>query len=81
MPTFKNLQLDLGPRKVPRAVDLVRGDKESLPCIYELKDDELKLAMPLVPRDRKPEEPLARPASFDTKDKPVLVLIARRSKG
>jgi len=81
MPTFKDLKLELDAKKKPRAVDLVRGEKESLPCIYEVTAESLKLAMPLVPRDRKPGEALPRPESFDTKDKPVMVLTAKRAKG
>jgi len=38
-------------------------------------------AMPLIPKPRKPGEPLARPESFDTKGKPFMVLTAKRSKG
>lgn len=81
MSTFKDLKLMIDAKKQPKAVDLVRGDKESLPCIYEITADGFRLAMPLIPRERKPEEPLPRPESFDTKDKPVMVLTAKRSKG
>jgi uncharacterized protein (TIGR03067 family) len=80
IPTFKDLKLRIDATKKPRAVDLLRGDEESLPCIYEVTADELKLAMPLVPKERKPGEALQRPESFDTKDKPVTVLLAKRSK-
>lgn len=68
IPTFKDLKLQLDPTKKPMAADLVRGGKESLPCIYEVTDAGLKLAMPMVPRDRKPGETLPRPESFDSKD-------------
>ena len=50
IPTFKDMRLDLDPKKTPRSVDLVRNEKESLPCIYEIKGDEWKIAMPLVPK-------------------------------
>jgi uncharacterized protein (TIGR03067 family) len=76
-------QLTLDPAKTPKATDLVRdrdGAKEQLPCIYQLDGDEFKLGMPLVPKDRKPGEALPRPESFETKDKPVLVLTAKRAK-
>lgn len=36
--------------------------------------------MPMVPEDPKPGELLPRPESFDSKDKPVLVLHAKRQK-
>ena len=81
MPTFRGLKVEADPRKKPKALDLVRGGRERLPCIYELSDGEWKLAMPLVPKDRKPGEHLPRPESFDTKDKPVMVLVAKRGKG
>jgi uncharacterized protein (TIGR03067 family) len=80
LPTFKDLKMEIDPKKKPKVLDLVRDEKESLPCIYELKEGEWKLAMPLVPKERKPGEQLPRPESFDTKDKPVMVLIAKRSK-
>jgi uncharacterized protein (TIGR03067 family) len=80
MPTFKDLGLELDPKKSPKEVNLVRGKGETLPCIYELSDTELKIAMPLVPLDRKPEDKLERPNSFATKDKPVMVLTVKRVK-
>ena len=80
MPTFKDLKLQVDAKQKPNAVDLVRGEKERLPCIFEVTADELKLAMPLVPKERKPGEELQRPESFDSKDKPVMVLLAKRSK-
>lgn len=80
IPTFKDLKLELDPTKKPKSLDLVRGEKESLPCIYEVTADELKVAMPLVPKERKPGEALPRPESFDLKDKPFMVLTAKRDK-
>lgn len=84
VPTAKNLRLVLDPNEKPKAVDLVRGEKESLPCIYEVTADKLKLAMPLIRAKKKPGERIPRPESFDTqdaeKDKPFLVLTAKRSK-
>jgi hypothetical protein len=80
MPTFKDLRLVVDPTKTPKAIDLVRGDKESLPCIYERTADGFKLAMPMVPRDHKPGDLLPRPTSFETKDRMVMVLTAKRSK-
>ncbi len=81
IPTFRNLKLELDPKKKPKEINLVRGEKERLPCIYEVTAEGLKLAMPLVPEKGKPGERLSRPESFDTKDKPFLVLTAKRSKG
>jgi uncharacterized protein (TIGR03067 family) len=81
VPTFKDLKLQIDAKKKPKTLDLLRGEKEALPCIYEVTGDEWKLAMPLVPKDRKPGEALPRPESFDSKDKPIMVVIAKRSKG
>src|SRR5688500_6556953 len=58
VPTMRDLRLDLDPKAKPKAVDLVRGGKDSLPCIYEVTADTLRLAMPLVPAKRKAGEPL-----------------------
>ncbi|WP_020472757.1 TIGR03067 domain-containing protein [Zavarzinella formosa] len=80
IPTFKGLKLELNTTLKPKAADMLRGEKETLPCIYELTVNELKLAMPLVPKDRKPGEKLPRPESFDSKDKPFMVLTAKRGK-
>jgi uncharacterized protein (TIGR03067 family) len=81
LPTFKDLTLAIDPKKKPKVLDFIRGGNECLPCIYELTDQELKLAMPLVPKERKPGDRLPRPESFDTTGKPFLVLIMKRSKG
>ena len=78
--TFQDLKLKLDPKRKPKAVDLVRGGKETLPCIYEVTAKTLKLAMPMVRKKRNPGEKLPRPKSFDSQDKPVLVLSAKRSK-
>ena len=80
MPTFKDLGLEAAPKAGPQALDLVRGGKEVLPCLFEVEGDALKLAMPLVPVEPKPEERLSRPESFESKGKSVVVLVAKRSK-
>ena len=80
MSTFKNLKLQVDAKKKPKALDLVRNANETLPCIYELTQDEWKIAMPLVPKDKKPDELLPRPESFDTSNQPVMVLTAKRVK-
>jgi uncharacterized protein (TIGR03067 family) len=81
IPTFRDLKLELDPKKKPKAVDLVRGEKESLPCIYEVTAKELKLAMPLIPDKKKPTDKLSRPESFESKDKPIMIMTAKRAKG
>ena len=80
LPTAKNLKIEIDPKKKPKTINLVRGEKESLPGIYEVKKDKLKLALPLISLDRKPGEKIPRPKSFETKDKPVVVLVAKRSQ-
>lgn len=74
---FKDGAIELGPKKNPRAIDVVLAQGTRIPAIYELKDKELKLAIPRAPD--KPDEPLMRPESFDTKGRPVVLLITRRS--
>jgi uncharacterized protein (TIGR03067 family) len=81
----KNIDLRVGldASKNPKIMDFVRSTKvgkESLPCLYEVSAEQLRLAMPMVPADKRPEDPLARPESFDTKGKPVVVLTAKRMK-
>lgn len=78
--TFSNLRMTLDPKKSPKVLDLIRGDNEELPAIYELKDDELKIAISMVPLKRKPDEKLPRPESFDSKGKEFLVITAKRRK-
>jgi uncharacterized protein (TIGR03067 family) len=79
--TFKDIKLDVDAKKQPKTVEMVREGKETLPGIYEVSDEELKIAMPLVPKERKPGELLPRPESFETKDKPIMVIAAKRAKG
>jgi uncharacterized protein (TIGR03067 family) len=75
--TFK-----VDPAKKPKEIDLTpKGAKRALPCIYSLEGTELRLCMPLPPA--KGEEKglsVKRPDSFDTKGKPVLLLVAVRAK-
>jgi len=81
VPAFKDVELVLDPGKKPSRMDMVRkGKKDVLPCIYELTGDRLQIAMPLIPKERKPGEGLPRPTSFDTEGKAIIVLVARRSK-
>jgi uncharacterized protein (TIGR03067 family) len=81
MATFRDLKMKLFPKKKPREVNLIRGSDEGLPCIYEVSATQWKLALPLVPKERKPGEKLMRPKSFDTKDRPVMLFVLKRKKG
>ena len=81
IPTFKDMRLDLDPKKTPRSVDLVRNEKEKSPCIYEIKGGRMgKSPCPWVPKEGKTGEKLPRPESFDSKDKPVMVMTLKRAK-
>ncbi|MFO0927633.1 MAG: hypothetical protein U0736_11430 [Gemmataceae bacterium] len=79
IPTFSNLRIVLDPKQ-PTALDLVRGERESLPCLHQLSEDVWKLAVPMVPGKPKPGSRLQRPGSFETKGKPVIVIVAKRVK-
>jgi uncharacterized protein (TIGR03067 family) len=74
--TFK---IDLSKR--PKQLDLTdpkEKDAKPVPCIYALDGDELKLCIPLVPLGKK--EDVQRPASFDTKDKLLMLMVCQREK-
>jgi uncharacterized protein (TIGR03067 family) len=75
-----NVKFRIDPAKKPKTLDLIdKGDpKRIFPLIYELKDDELKIVIPLV-RAGKGEAP-KRPDSFETKDKPLALITAKREK-
>jgi uncharacterized protein (TIGR03067 family) len=75
-----NVKFRIDPSKKPRALDLIdKGDsKKVFPLIYELKDDELRIAFSLV-RAGAGEAP-KRPDSFQTKDKPLALITAKREK-
>jgi len=69
------------PSKKPKSLDWIKeADNTTLPAIYSLEGDELQVCMPLVPKERKPGEKLERPTGFDTKDKPWMLLKAKREK-
>ncbi|OAI52217.1 hypothetical protein AYO44_16695 [Planctomycetaceae bacterium SCGC AG-212-F19] len=76
---FEDGKLVLDLKKTPKALDIALPGGPTVPCIYEVKDNDLKLAIPRAP-DR-PDERLARPQSFDTQGKAVILLITIRSKG
>ena len=80
MKTFRDLKIEFVPKKTPQAVDLTQEGKVTLPCIYEVTAEGLKLAIPMVSQVGQPRIALTRPESFDSKDKPFLVLTAKRSK-
>ena len=61
------------PEKTPKTIDLVGG--KTLPCIYTLDGDKLRLALPALNKDGT----FTRPTDFDTKSG-SLVLEAERAK-
>jgi uncharacterized protein (TIGR03067 family) len=69
------------PGQKPKAMNWIKeADGSHIGGIYSLDGDELKLCFPLVPKERKEGETLKRPENFDTKDKPVMLLTAKREK-
>jgi uncharacterized protein (TIGR03067 family) len=80
IPHLREVRLDLDPKAKPKAINLVRGENETLPCIYEVTANELKLGMPMAREKGDPGAPAPRPKSFDTKDKPFVVLTTERIK-
>lgn len=78
IPHFSGLQITIREVEGKRLLNLTRNGNETLPCLYELNEPGLKIAMPLVSTAKKPADSLARPDSFETKDKPVVVMTLKR---
>jgi uncharacterized protein (TIGR03067 family) len=65
----------------PKWIDWIRdNDQSTLPGIFSLEGEELRLCLPLVPLDRDPGRALLRPENFDTKDKMHMLIVAKRSR-
>lgn len=80
IPTFSNLKM-IFPGEDAAELDLERSHQERnevLPCRMSVEGDILRIAMPMVPSDKRPDAPLPRPESFDTSTAPFLVLNAER---
>jgi uncharacterized protein (TIGR03067 family) len=80
--TIMAFTFTVDPSKKPTAMDWVK-DKESmtLPTIYLLEGDALKLCMPLLPKKGSGDKiEIKRPESFDTKGKPVMTMMLKREK-
>ncbi len=76
-----NAKFKLDPTQKPKHLDLINKNdpKKIFPLIYELKDDELRIAVPLVERGKGAEA--KRPTSFTgNKEAPIVVLKAKREK-
>jgi uncharacterized protein (TIGR03067 family) len=79
------IQLDAS--KNPRHMDQIHktaSGEHREPCLYELKDNELRIAFPaqkVRPKGSTAPVPLDRPTSFDTKAQPgVIVITLKREK-
>jgi uncharacterized protein (TIGR03067 family) len=69
------------PSQKPKALDFIvtRDGKDlTIPLIYSLDGDELKVVIPLVEPGKLKD--VKRPDSFETKDKPLILLTAKRDK-
>lgn len=70
------------PDKKPKGIVWTKEqDKKSvkLPVIYELDVEKLKLCFPLLGTEP-PKQALKPPENFDTKDKPLGLLVAEKQK-
>lgn len=75
-----DMTIKLDPAKKPKHIDITvkRGDTSiTVPAIYELKKDEFTLAIPLT--EKSTGVIGDRPANFETKGKPILVMKYKRS--
>jgi uncharacterized protein (TIGR03067 family) len=70
------------PSRKPRAMDWIMGEeKASLPAIYSLEGDDLRICFPLLPtKGQKTKVKITRPESFETKDKPLGLFVLKREK-
>lgn len=80
----KILSIVLDPTKKPKTIDLLNLEMTgsiAVPGIYELAGDELKICVHMLPKKgTAPTTPIERPTSFDTKDRPYGLLVAKRDK-
>jgi hypothetical protein len=60
---------------------ITRYETSSLPCIYALEGDELRLCCPLLRKiGTERQQPIERPKSFETKGTKFAVLVAVRER-
>ncbi|MBY0525535.1 MAG: TIGR03067 domain-containing protein [Gemmataceae bacterium] len=77
----KELSFTVDPSKKPKHIDLTdlkAKNAKSVPGIYALEKDELKLCIPLVEAGKAAN--LTRPESFETKDKAFMTITCKRDK-
>jgi uncharacterized protein (TIGR03067 family) len=77
--TQDEIVFTVDPALKPKGMDWTKKDKSSMPGIYTVEKDELRLCFPLASTER-PKEPYKRPESFETKDKLTMLLVATREK-
>jgi hypothetical protein len=75
------LARDAFPSQKPKSMDWIKKDGSAIGGIYELDGDDLKICFPLAPSERKKGDRLNRPAGFDAKENPVMLLTVQREKG
>lgn len=75
-------EISVDPSKKPKQMNWVKDRRlQSLPCIYELKGDELKICFPLLPgKDTKVKVEIKRPEGMETKGKPAGLIVLKRGK-
>lgn len=75
-------EISVVPSKGPKHMDWVKDRKLApLPCIYELKGDELKICFPLLSgKGEKFKIEFKRPEKFETKGLPVGMIVLKREK-
>jgi uncharacterized protein (TIGR03067 family) len=77
----KTFGLSLDPSKKPKWMNWIYEKGVSLPGIYALKGKVLRICVPMLPRKgTKLKIVIKRPKDFDTQGKPVMLLVAKRSK-
>jgi uncharacterized protein (TIGR03067 family) len=76
------LEIKVVPSKKPKHMDWIKDRKyKPLPCLYELKGDELRICFPLLPKKgSKTKVDVKRPEGFQTKDRPLGLIVLKREK-
>jgi uncharacterized protein (TIGR03067 family) len=77
---FQDRVLKINPIMTPKTIDIVIAERGfTVPGIYELNGTELRLVIPRAPATS--DMPLERPRSFETRDSPVMVFLAKKAAG
>src|SRR5262249_6032244 len=75
-------EIKVVPSKKPKHMDWIKDRKYNpLPCVYEMKGDELRICFPLLPKKgSKTKVDVKRPEGFQTKDRPLGLVVLKREK-